>query len=175
VADLFGTPAGLYESWGSSEDGLTYDGIRRHAAYQAVGSADGHWIIEPDVATAAVAAAKKELGVEGYDTTWVVDGEQIRWAQPESGDFKLVERDDEGRYLLPRVQFPDVVDQVRRGTVDRVIGSDGIDLTGLEYEDAATETWSPEPTRGAVDERTATGLCASADVTERAPSQGRPF
>lgn len=180
MADLFGTYAGLYDGWQSSEDGLIYDGIRRHAAYQAVDSMEGCWIVEPDVAIAAVTAAQCELGVEGYDTRWAIDGSKVFYAPSETGGFKPVERDDQGRYLLPRSEFPDVADQVRRDMVDRVIGTGGASVEGTTYSsvedwDAPTEAWSPEPIRGIENDQQATSVAVTVDAPDQAHIQRRAF
>ncbi|QLQ09889.1 MAG: hypothetical protein HZY75_05255 [Nocardioidaceae bacterium] len=48
MADLFGTYAGMYDDWRNTEDGLIFEGFRRYAAYESVGSSDGCWVVERD-------------------------------------------------------------------------------------------------------------------------------
>lgn len=155
MVDLFGTYAGMYDSWQASEDGLIYDGIRRHGTYQAVGSSDGHWIVEPDVAKAAVTAAQIEFGVEGDDTRWAVDGTQVLHAPPQSGPLRPVDRDDQGRYLLPRSEFPDA-GQARRGMEDRITGIDDASIWGIGHDQKAPP------------------VTVTADVQDRTHAQDRP-
>ncbi|SMX87308.1 hypothetical protein BSP109_02200 [Brevibacterium sp. Mu109] len=173
---MFGTYAGMDDVWSSSEDGQVYDGVRRHGAYGAAGRTESHWIVEADVAIAAATEARGDFGVEGYDTRWRVDGTQIAYTTAASGVMTLVERDDQGRYVLPLSEFPDVTDQVRRGIVDRVIGPDGRDVSGVDYyDDLPPETWSPEPVRGLEHELKTPPVCETFDAPDQAHDPARPF
>lgn len=175
MTDLFSTYAGMYDSWSSSEDGQVYERVRRHAAYQAAGRTDTHWIVEADVAKAAVPAARSDFGMEGYDTRWTADRAQIAHAPSAAGSFVPVERDAEGRYLLPLSEFPDVTDQVRRGIVDQVIGPDGLSVPGVDDGDIPAETWSPEPIRGLEHELKTPPTSTTPDVPDQAHVRARPF
>ncbi|MDN5893467.1 MAG: hypothetical protein L0H93_05525 [Nocardioides sp.] len=175
MAAVFGTYAGMYDDWSSSEDGLVYDGARRHAAYQATGRTATHWVVEADVAQAAAADARSDFGVEGYDTRWRVDGAQIAYAPSGSDSLVAVERDDQGRYLLPLSEFPDVTDQVSRGIVDRVIGPDGRAVPGVDCGDQAAETWSPEPIRGLAHELKTPPSSTTPGAPDQTPAPARPL
>jgi len=169
MTHLFGTYAGMYDNWRYDEDGHTYEGARRNTAYQAAESSDGHWVVEPDVAMAAVADAQREFGIEGYDTRWAVVGSQILYATPATEGWQPLSRDEQGRYRLPQLEFPDVADQVRRGIVDEVLGLDGLIEPGFDDSLAApAESWSPAPVQGVRHEQRAIPTNLAANAGDRA-------
>lgn len=172
---VFGTYAGMYDEWTSSEEGLTYHGIRRHAAYQAAGTSHGHWVVEPEVARAAATHARPEHGIEGYDTRWTVDGTQILYARTGEDVFTPLEPDDAGRYLLPQAEFPDVANEVSRGIVDQIITPDGLNLPGIDVEDVSAETWVPAPIRGAEREQRTPPRAETPDAPARDQAAAGPF
>lgn len=176
MAAVFGTYAGMYDDWSSGEDARFFGGVRRHAAYEPAGRTETHWVVEADVAKAAASEARGDFGVEGYDTRWRVDGSQIAYTPAASGAMTLVERDEQGRYLLPISEFPDVTDQVRRGIVDEVIGPDGRNMTAVDfYEELSPETWSPEPVRGLEHELKTPPTGATPDAPDQTHAPARPF
>jgi len=142
MVHAFGTYAGTYDDWSNSEDGLSYGGVRRHAAYRAVGVDGEHWVVEPEVAVAAVTDAQRDFGVEGYDTRWTIDGAEVHFSSPDLPGQQRVQRDAEGNYRLPLNEFPDVAEQVRGWKVDSLVGLDWPSSPEVD------ESWVPEAVDG---------------------------